>query len=465
MNQDLTIVILAAGLGTRMKSRKAKVLHEAGGLTLIEHVVNSSLALTSPDRVVVVVGHQAERVQQVLAHTGVRFAVQSEQKGTGHALQMCRQTVPNHNGRLVVLYGDCPLLSIETLRTLLMDHTSSSAQATVITTVLDDPTGYGRAIVDENRRLMEIVEEKAATPEQKQIREINSGIYCFDAPLLWTHLLEITPNPASNEYYLTDIVDIFNRSGYSVRALLHREADELLGINTRLELAIVDSIFRERKARDLMLAGVTIRRPETVTVDSQVKVGIDSVIEPFAQLLGSTVVGEDSVIGPGCILKNCQVADNVEISAYTIAQDSRIDRGATIGPFARLRPDNHVGENAHIGNFVELKKTNIRAGAKAGHLAYLGDSEIGAGSNIGAGTIFCNYDGALKHKTCIGENAFVGSNSTMIAPVQVGSGAYIAAGSVITHEVPADALGVGRSRQVNKEGWAKKRREKAAKKS
>jgi bifunctional UDP-N-acetylglucosamine pyrophosphorylase / glucosamine-1-phosphate N-acetyltransferase len=259
-------------------------------------------------------------------------------------------------------------------------------------------------------------------------------------------------------------VDIFNRSGYSVRALLHREADELLGINTRLELAIVDSIFRERKARDLMLAGVTIRRPETVTVDSQVKVGIDSVIEPFAQLLGSTVVGEDSVIGPGCILKNCQVADNVEISAYTIAQDSRIDRGATIGPFARLRPDNHVGENAHIGNFVELKKTNIRAGAKAGHLAYLGDSEIGAGSNIGAGTIFCNYDGALKHKTCIGENAFVGSNSTMIAPVQVGSGAYIAAGSVITHEVPADALGVGRSRQVNKEGWAKKRREKAAKK-
>ena len=461
MNQDLTIVILAAGLGTRMKSRKAKVLHEAGGLTLIEHVVNSSLALTSPDRVVVVVGHQAERVQQVLAHTGVRFAVQSEQKGTGHALEMCRETVPNQNGRLVVLYGDCPLLSIETLRTLLREHTSSSAQATVITTVLDNPTGYGRAIVDENRRLMEIVEEKAATPEQKNVHEINSGIYCFDAPLLWKHLSEIAPNPASNEYYLTDIVDIFNQSGYSVRALLHREADELLGINTRLELAIVDNIFRERKTQELMLGGVTIRRPETVVVDSQVKVGMDSVIEPFSQLLGNTVVGEDSVIGPGCILKNCQVADRVEISAYTVAQDSRIDSGATIGPFARLRPDNHVGENAHIGNFVELKKTHLGAGAKAGHLAYLGDSEIGAGSNIGAGTIFCNYDGASKHKTCIGEKAFIGSNSTMIAPVQVGSEAYIAAGSVITHEVPADALGVGRSRQVNKEGWAKKRREKA----
>jgi bifunctional UDP-N-acetylglucosamine pyrophosphorylase / glucosamine-1-phosphate N-acetyltransferase len=460
MNQDLTIVILAAGLGTRMKSRKAKVLHEAGGLTLIEHVVNSSLALTSPDRVVVVVGHQAERVQQVLAHTGVRFAVQSEQKGTGHALEMCRETVPNHNGRLVVLYGDCPLLSIETLRTLLREHTANSAQATVITTVLDNPTGYGRAIVDENRRLMEIVEEKAATPEQKNVHEINSGIYCFDAPLLWKHLSEIAPNPASDEYYLTDIVDIFNQSGYSVRALLHREADELLGINTRLELAIVDNIFRERKTQELMLGGVTIRRPETVMVDSQVKVGMDSVIEPFSQLLGNTVVGEDSVIGPGCILKNCQVADRVEISAYTVAQDSRIDSGATIGPFARLRPDNHVGENAHIGNFVELKKTHLGAGAKAGHLAYLGDSEIGAGSNIGAGTIFCNYDGASKHKTCIGEKAFIGSNSTMIAPVQVGSEAYIAAGSVITHEVPADALGVGRSRQVNKEGWAKKRREK-----
>jgi bifunctional UDP-N-acetylglucosamine pyrophosphorylase / glucosamine-1-phosphate N-acetyltransferase len=460
MNQDLTIVILAAGLGTRMKSRKAKVLHEAGGLTLIEHVVNSSLALTSPDRVVVVVGHQAERVQQVLAHTGVRFAVQSEQKGTGHALEMCRETVPNQNGRLVVLYGDCPLLSIETLRTLLREHTANSAQATVITTVLDNPTGYGRAIVDENRRLMEIVEEKAATPEQKNVHEINSGIYCFDAPLLWKHLSEIAPNPASDEYYLTDIVDIFNQSGYSVRALLHREADELLGINTRLELAIVDNIFRERKTQELMLGGVTIRRPETVMVDSQVKVGMDSVIEPFSQLLGNTVVGEDSVIGPGCILKNCQVADRVEISAYTVAQDSRIDSGATIGPFARLRPDNHVGENAHIGNFVELKKTHLGAGAKAGHLAYLGDSEIGAGSNIGAGTIFCNYDGASKHKTCIGEKAFIGSNSTMIAPVQVGSEAYIAAGSVITHEVPADALGVGRSRQVNKEGWAKKRREK-----
>lgn len=459
MTENLTVVILAAGLGTRMKSRKAKVLHEAGGLTLVEHVVNSALDLTSPDRIVVVVGHQAEKVQQILAKKSVRFAVQTEQKGTGHALEMCRAAVPDHEGKLVVLYGDCPLLSAPTLRRLLADHEQSKAAATVITTEIDDPTGYGRAIAGADRVLQAIVEEKAATPEQKKVREINSGIYCFEAPLLWNHLSGIKPNPASNEYYLTDFVELFNHSGYTVRALLHKDADELLGINTRLELAIVDNIFRERKTRELMLSGVTIRRPETVLIDSDVQVGMDSVIEPFSQLLAGTVIGEDSVIGPGCILRNCRVADRVEISAYTVAQDSQIDSGATIGPFARLRPDNHVGENAHVGNFVELKKTRLGAGAKAGHLAYLGDSEIGAASNIGAGTIFCNYDGAKKHKTQIGEGSFIGSNSTMVAPVEVGSGAYIAAGSVITDAVPGDALGIGRGRQVVKEGWAKQRRE------
>jgi bifunctional UDP-N-acetylglucosamine pyrophosphorylase/glucosamine-1-phosphate N-acetyltransferase len=458
MNQNLTVVILAAGLGTRMRSRKAKVLHQAGGLTLVEHVVQSALALTAPDRVTVVVGHQAEQVQATLAGTGVRFAVQTEQKGTGHALEMCRNTVPDHEGRLVVLYGDCPLLSVDTIRMLLEDHERSAALATVITTELDNPTGYGRAVVDANRALKAIVEEKAASPEEKKIREINSGIYCFDAPLLWKHLSEIEPNPASNEYYLTDIVDIFNRSGYSVRALLHNNADELLGINTRAELAMVDNIFRERKTRELMLSGVTIRRPETVTIDSQVRVGMETVIEAFTHLLGKTVIGEDCVVGPGCVLSNCVLADRVEISAYTVAQDSRIDSGATIGPFARLRAGNEVAANAHIGNFVELKKTKLGAGAKAGHLAYLGDSEIGANSNIGAGTIFCNYDGAKKHKTQIGDGSFIGSNSTLVAPAEVGPGAYIAAGSVITQKVPEDALAIGRGRQVNKEGWAKRRK-------
>lgn len=459
MTENLTVVILAAGLGTRMKSRKAKVLHEAGGLTLIEHVVKSALALTTPDRVVVVIGHQAEQVREVLAHTNVRFAEQAQQKGTGHALEVCRSIVPDQQGRLVVLYGDCPLLSVSTLESLLKAHDTNGAAATVITTELDNPTGYGRAITGENHLLREIVEEKAATAEQRKVREINSGIYCFEAPLLWKHLGDIGPNPASQEYYLTDIIEIFNKSGHTVRALLHKDSDELLGINTRVELAAVDNIFRERKSRELMLSGVTIRRPETVVIDSEVSAGMDTVIEPFAQLLGRTSIGENAVIGAGCILKNCQVGDRVEISAYTVAQDSRIDAGATIGPFARLRPDNHVEENAHVGNFVELKKTKLGAGAKAGHLAYLGDSEIGAGSNIGAGTIFCNYDGARKHKTRIGVKAFVGSNSTLVAPVEVGPGAYIAAGSTITKTVPEDALGIGRGRQEVKEGWARKRRE------
>ena len=459
MTQNLTVVILAAGLGTRMKSRKAKVLHEAGGLPLIEHVVNSALALTSPERIVVVVGHQAERVQAALDGKGVRFAIQTEQKGTGHALEVCRDIVPDHDGRLIVLYGDCPLLSIDTLRTLLSHHESNGASATVITAELDNPTGYGRAVVTENRILTAIVEEKAATAEQRLIREINSGIYVFEAPLLWQHLRNVKPNAASNEYYLTDIIEIFNSSGYVVRALLHDNADELLGINTKAELAVVDNIFRERKARELMLAGVTIRRPETVMIDAQVQVGMDTIIEPFAQLLGSTVIGEECVIGPGAILEDCVVADFVEISAYTVAQTSRIDTGASIGPFARLRGENHVGENAHIGNFVELKKTDMGPGVKAGHLAYLGDSEIGSGTNIGAGTIFCNYDGMKKHKTRLGEQTFVGSNSTIVAPVEVGNGAYIAAGSVVTDPVPADALAIGRGRQVNKEEWAKKRRQ------
>ena len=410
-----------------------------------------------------VVGHQADRVQQVLARQrrAIRRANGAERHGTrARGLPDSGSRSRRHGSWCFTAIALCCLL--ERSERLIQDHAADGAAATVITTELDNPTGYGRAIVGDNRMLKEIVEEKAATPEQKKVREINSGIYCFEAPLLWKHLSDITPNPASNEYYLTDIVEIFNRSGYAVRALLHKDADELLGINTRLELAIVDNIFRERKSRELMLSGVTIRRPETVMIDSAVKVGMDTVIEPFAQLLGSTVVGEDSVIGAGCILRDCQVADRVEISPYTIAQDSRIDAGATIGPFARLRQDNHVEANAHIGNFVELKKTRLGAGAKAGHLAYLGDSEIGAGSNIGAGTIFCNYDGAKKHKTNIGEGSFIGSNSTLVAPVHVGSGAYVAAGSVITTTVADDALGIGRSRQTVKEGWAKRRREKQA---
>jgi bifunctional UDP-N-acetylglucosamine pyrophosphorylase/glucosamine-1-phosphate N-acetyltransferase len=462
MEQDLTIVILAAGLGTRMKSQKAKVLHEAGGQTLIEHVVDTSSALTSAGRIITVVGHQADQVRATLADRGVVFVDQTEQRGTGHALMVCANAAPR-SGLLIVLYGDCPLLSAETLENLVRTQQSSQAAATVITTKLEDPTGYGRAIVDAAGNIQAIVEQKVATAEQKGVREINSGIYCFDAELLWSHIDRIQPNPVSHEYYLTDIVEIFNAAGFRVKALAHPDPNELLGINNRVELALVDKAFRDRKARQLMLDGVTIEKPETVTVDGEAMVGQDTVIEAFVQVRGKSVIGRGCRIGTGAIVRDSQLADNVEIAPYTLISSSRIDAGATVGPFARLRMDNHVEANAHIGNFVELKKTRLGAGAKAGHLAYLGDSSIGAQANIGAGTITCNYDGTNKHKTTIGEGAFIGSNATLVAPLQVGNGAYVAAGSVITHPVPEDALAIGRGRQTNKEEWAKKRREKARK--
>lgn len=459
METNLSVVILAAGLGTRMKSRKAKVLHHAGGLSLVEHVVNSALALTSSDRIAVVVGHQAEEVQSTLSAAGVRFAVQAEQKGTGDALAVCRDVTLDREGLLIVLYGDCPLLSVDTLHTLIRHHRDAGAAATVITTMLDDPTGYGRAIVNDSGMVDAIVEHKVATAEQRAVRQINSGIYCFDASLLWKHLAEIKPNSVSKEFYLTDIVEILNRAGHKVSALLHADSNELMGINTRIELAIVDRIFRERKVRQMMLDGVTIEKPETVIVDLRVEAGMDSVIEPLVQLLGNTRIGENCRIGSGSIIRDSQLGNDVEIAPYTLIQSSTIDTGATIGPFARLRPGNHVQSGAHIGNFVELKKTILGAGSKAGHLAYLGDSVIGAGANIGAGTITCNYDGSRKHQTTIGDGVFVGSNATLVAPVELGSGSYIAAGSVVTERVPENALALGRSRQVNKEGWAKRQRE------
>jgi bifunctional UDP-N-acetylglucosamine pyrophosphorylase / glucosamine-1-phosphate N-acetyltransferase len=456
MNEKQTVVILAAGLGTRMKSRLAKVLHEAGGMALVEHVVQSALEFASPERVVVVVGHQAEKVQTRLAPTGVRFAVQTEQKGTGHALESCRNIVPDHEGKLLVLYGDTPLLRPSTLRRLLDAH---STAATVITTLLDDPTGYGRMVVDEHRNVQAIVEHKVATEEQRRIREINSGIYCFNAPELWKHLGEITPNPVSGEFYLTDIVEILNRAGHPVKALLSEDSSELLGINTRIELAEVDRIFRERKVRELMLEGVTVRQPETVAIDRNVRIGMDSIIEAFVQIRGRSTIGEDCRIGAGSILEDVEIADGVEVAPYTLIRTSHIATGASVGPFARLRQNNHVGAGAHIGNFVELKNTRFGAKAKAGHLAYLGDAELGDRTNVGAGTITCNYDGHAKHRTLVGEGAFLGSNSTLVAPVSIGNDAYVGAASVITDEVPDESLALGRARQVIKRGWAARRKQ------
>ena len=454
----VTIVILAAGLGTRMKSKKAKVLHRAGGQTLVEHVVRTARELAPPERIFVVVGHQADEVRKTLGTQGLRFIEQPEQRGTGHALLVGQDALAPFGGYLVILNGDGPLLRAETLRRLIAQADSGGAAGVLLTALMDDPTGYGRILRDTHGRVAAIVEQKSATAAQLAVREVNMGFYCFRADLFWKLSGEIRPDNAAREYYLTDMIEILNRAGEFVEALQVEDAREVLGINNRVELAEVDRIFRERKLRELMLSGVTIEKPETVTVDLGVSIGMDTVIEPFAQILGASTIGENCRIGACSIVRDSTLGEEVEIGAFTLVNASRVERGAKVGPFARLRMENHVGEGAHIGNFVELKKAHMGRGAKANHLAYLGDSQIGARSNIGAGTITCNYDGVHKHVTKIGEGAFVGSNSTLVAPVEIGDGAYLAAGSVITEPVPPDALALGRARQTVKPEWARKRR-------
>ena len=460
MNAPVTIVILAAGLGTRMKSRQAKVLHRAGGKALVEHVVATALKLTSADRIFVVVGHQAEQVKAAVAAStpGVGFIEQKEQKGTGHAVKIGRDALAHLDGYLMILYGDSPLLRPDTLQRLIDQERNGKAAGVLMSAIMDDPTGYGRVIRAANGHVEAIVEQKAATPAQLANREANMGIYCYRADLFWKHIDEIGTNNPAGEYYLTDMVEILNRAGHYVEPMTIADPGEALGINNRQELAIADRIMRQAKVEQLMTDGVTIERPETVTIDADVRIGIDSIVAPFAHISGKSVIGENCVVGSCAIVKDSEIGDGTEIGPFTIVADSKIERGVHIGPFARLRMNNHVGEGAHIGNFVELKKTTMGAGAKANHLAYLGDSKIGAKTNIGAGTITCNYDGVHKHLTEIGEGVFVGSNSTLVAPLKLGTGSYIAAGSVVTEEVPADALALGRSRQTTKPEWAKKRR-------
>ncbi|MEQ1948463.1 MAG: bifunctional UDP-N-acetylglucosamine diphosphorylase/glucosamine-1-phosphate N-acetyltransferase GlmU [Bryobacteraceae bacterium] len=456
---NTTVVILAAGLGTRMRSKRAKVLHGAGGVSLVEHVVQAARAVAAPERIVVVTGHQADQVEELLKPTGVVFARQVEQKGTGHAV-MCAKAKAKGPGLLMVLYGDTPLLSGTTLRELREAQAKSDAAATLITTTLDDPAGYGRVLINENGHVESIVEHRAATPEQLKVRLINSGIYCFRADLLWKYIGELKPDNPAHELYLTDMAAILNRHKHHVQQLHIEDSSELLGINTRVELADADRILRVRKAKEVMLSGVTIERPETVAIDAQVRVGPDTIIEPFARLLGNTVVGENCRIGQGAILSSAALADDVTIAPYTVVSDSRIDPGAEVGPFARIRMQAEIGPFAKVGNFVELKNTRLGAESKSQHLAYLGDSEIGQRVNIGAGTITCNYDGEKKHATKIGEGAFIGSNSTLVAPLEIGGGAYVGAGSVITDNVPKGALALGRERQIVKAGWISKRKKK-----
>lgn len=460
MNANVTVVILAAGLGTRMRSQKAKVLHEAGGDTLLNHVLRTAKQVAPPENIVVVVGHQADKVKASVTDSAIRFAVQGEQKGTGHALLCAETEASARDGRLVILNGDGPLVTAATVKGLL-EQSWKTDGGSIVTTVSSDPTGYGRIIRDNAGNVASIVEQKSASTEQLAIREINPGVYCFNAAHFWAHVHLIEPNNPAKEYYLTDMVEILSSHGFPVSPFPVLDETELLGINTRLELSVADRLLRLRKANELMLSGVTMEKPESISVDVEVEIGQDTYLEPGVQLRGQTRIGSGCRIGCGAVLKDCVLADNVVILPYVVADSAKIGSAGVIGPFSRLRLGTETEAEAHIGNFVELKNTTFRRGAKAGHLAYLGDSDIGAGANIGAGTITCNYDGSRKHKTQIGEGAFVGSNSTLVAPVTVGEGAYIAAGSTITKNVEDDSLAIGRAHQIEKEGWAKRRRETA----
>jgi bifunctional UDP-N-acetylglucosamine pyrophosphorylase/glucosamine-1-phosphate N-acetyltransferase len=458
---DIHVVILAAGKGTRMKSQVPKVLHKIGGLSLIERVLRTASALM-PASMTMVVGHGAEEVKESLARrSSLQFVTQEQQLGTGHALLQTRALLEGKTGTVVLLSGDVPLLTADSLKAMLDVHVDASAAATVMTANFVRPFGYGR-IVRTNGRISKIVEERDTTDTQKKISEINSGIYAFDLAPLFAALDSIGTANKQGEYYLPDLVAIYRKQKREVATWTVARPDDIRGINSRTELAEVSSMVRQQKNEELMAAGVTLIDPATTYIDADVVVGADTVIYPCVFLEGSTKIGAACEIHSGSRIVNSTIGDRVCVRNHTVVADSSIEAGAFLGPFAHIRPGSEIGPDVHIGNFVELKKTSMGKGAKANHLAYLGDAVIGEKTNVGAGTITCNYDGEKKHQTVIGAGVFVGSNSTLVAPVTLADGSYIAAGSAVTADVPSGALAIGRSRQENKDGWVARRKQKSS---
>lgn len=456
--QPLHVVILAAGKSTRMKSARPKVLHDLAGRTLIEHVLHAARPLAAASTTLVV-GHAANSVKAALVRwPDLQFVEQSPQLGTGHALLQTETVLSGKKGTLLLLYGDVPLLSTGTLQRLLESHHTRHAAATVLTAELPDPYGYGRIVRDPKGQIARIVEERDASAEQRAIHEVNSGIYAMSLSKLFETLHRLAADNAQGEYYLTDLVALYHQEKRKVDALCVDSPDELRGINSRIELAEMAKVVRDRRNRAVMLSGVTLEDPATTYIDEDVTIGIDTTIGPGVRLQGRTSIGARCTIQAGCRLTNVAVGDEVTILDYCVLTDATVGEQARLGPFAHIRPESVVGPSAHVGNFVELKKTVLGRGSKANHLSYLGDSMIGDAVNVGAGTITCNYDGTKKHRTVIDDGAFIGSNSALVAPVTIGAGAYVGAGSTITQDVPAGALGLARGHQHNKEGWAAKRK-------
>ncbi|HWZ82236.1 MAG TPA: bifunctional UDP-N-acetylglucosamine diphosphorylase/glucosamine-1-phosphate N-acetyltransferase GlmU [Terriglobales bacterium] len=456
----VAIAIMAAGKGTRLKSRHPKVLHEVGGKPILAHVIATAAKVVPAKDVFVIVGHEADQVRAAVASTGVQFVLQSEQRGTGHALMVAQEALAPYD-QVTVLSGDAPLITPETIQKLSAFHSAQKAAMTLLGADLSDPTGYGRVIRKSAKgsEVRSIVEEKATNAQQKKIREINSGFYAFSVPALYQHIGELSTHNAHGEYYLTDMAAVLGRAKQKVVVTKTANASEVLGSNKRAEIVDLDERMRLAKCLALMEEGVTILYPRTCVIDSDVQIGPDTVIEPFVQLRGNTKIGSDCRIRSYSVINNTEIGDGVTVLPGCVMDDSRIARKATVGPYSRLRPGSDIGEGAHLGNFVETKKVKLGKGSKANHLTYLGDTEIGEGVNVGAGTITCNYDGVHKHTTIIEDGVFVGSDSTLVAPVRIGKGAYIAAASCITEDVPADALALGRARQMLKEGWAARKRE------
>jgi bifunctional UDP-N-acetylglucosamine pyrophosphorylase/glucosamine-1-phosphate N-acetyltransferase len=457
MNQNLEVIVLAAGLGTRMKSSTIKILHRAAGRPIIDYVLDLADGVCA-NPPVMIIGHQRDAVQQTVG-TRARFAVQEEQLGTGHAVLQAASTLePAAGKRVLILSGDVPLTRSETLRQLIDEHERAGNALTLLTMVLDRPASYGRIVRDAQGAVTRIVEAKDASDDEKRINEVNAGIYLFNGESLFDNLRNLSTNNAQGEYYLTDLLATLRDAGQRVGALIVDDPVEALGVNSRSDLAQVEGEIQRRVVEKLMADGVTFRNPSTVVIDSTVTIGADTVIYPFVTIEGQTTIGSNCVIEPGAHLINVTIADDVHIKTGTVAEDAIIDAKAAVGPYAHLRPGTKLGRKVKVGNFVETKKAVFGEGAKASHLSYIGDADIGSDVNIGAGTITCNYDGVNKHKTTIEDGAFIGSDSQLVAPVRIGKGAYVGAGSTITKDVPPAALALSRTPQRVIEEWANRKK-------
>jgi bifunctional UDP-N-acetylglucosamine pyrophosphorylase/glucosamine-1-phosphate N-acetyltransferase len=452
----LTVVVLAAGQGTRMRSRTIKLLHAVAGRPMAALVLDATSAL-KPSRTVAVVGYQADRVKAALVDHDCEFVLQRERRGTGHAvLQAARKIGPRST--VLIVSGDVPLIQAATLRKFVQRHKRAGAALSVLTTDLDDPTGYGRIVRDGRAGIARIVEHKDATRAERALAEINAGIYAASAAKLLPALRRIKPNNKQGEYYITDAVEMLIRRGEKVLAVKHSDPGEVLGVNTRQELAASSAALYARKAEALQERGVTMLDASRTWVDPRARIGRDTVLYPDVIIEGASAIGEGCTILPGSRLSNCKLGNCVTVKDHSVLVDARVGDGAEIGPFAHLRPGAILEAETKVGNFVELKKTRLGKGSKASHLSYLGDATIGPNCNIGAGTITCNYDGSAKHPTKLGRGVFIGSDTQLVAPVEIREGGYVAAGTTVTQDVPAGALAIGRSRQRNVLGWVKRRK-------